>query len=126
MGVRLVRAIAAIAYVLATLLWAVAMLVDAFARCIDGDCADTTQDRLDLSLLLSVIGLAVAAAVLLAVLRRHWLGLWLLLAHVLVYAINLGVFWDLAKTPWLIIPPAALVAAVGYFSVRGSTPRSQS
>ena len=84
---------AAIVYVLATLLWAVAMLVYGFASCIDGDCADTTQHRLNLSLLLSVIGLAVAAAVLLAVLRRHWLGLWLLLAHVVVYAINLGVFW---------------------------------
>jgi len=84
---------AAIVYVLATLLWTVAMLVYGFASCIGGNCADTTQHRLNLSLLLSVIGLAVAAAVLLAVLRRHWLGLWLLLAHVVVYAINLGVFW---------------------------------
>ena len=52
---------AAIVYVLATLLWAVAMLVYGFAFCI----------------------------------------------------------------PSLIIPPAVLVAAVGYFAVRGSTPRSQ-
>jgi hypothetical protein len=125
MNVRLGRTVAAIVYVLATLLWALAMLLDWGFRCIDGDCADTTLHRLDLSLLLSVIGLAVAAAVLLAAVRRHWLGVWLLLTHVVVYAINLGVFWNLAKSPVLIIPPAVLVAAVGYFAGRGSAPRSQ-
>jgi hypothetical protein len=125
MCVRLVRTMAAIVYVLATLLWALAMFLDWGLRCIDGDCADTTLHRLDLSLLLSVLGLAVAAAVLLAAVHRHWVGVWLLLAHVVVYAINLGVFWDLAKSPLLVIPPAVLVAAVGYFAVGGSTPRSQ-
>jgi hypothetical protein len=124
MGATFGRALAAVVYALATLLWAGAMLLDWGFRCIDGDCADTTLHRLDLSLLLSVIGLAVAVAVLLAAVRRHWLGVWFLLAHVVIYAINLGVFWDLAKSPLLIIPPAVLVAAVGYFAVGGAVLRS--
>jgi hypothetical protein len=67
----------------------------------------------------AVIGLAIAAAAFFCSLFSRRLGLSLLALHVVLFAVNLGVVWDLADTPWVLIPPASLAAAVGYVAVGG-------
>jgi len=74
---------------------------------------------MDVSVVLGLIGLTVAAAALLAAVLRRSLGLFLLCSHVVVFAINLGIFWGLGDTPWFLIPFAAVAAAAGYVAVGG-------
>jgi hypothetical protein len=122
MGVTFGRALAAAVYVLATLLWAGAMVLGRALGCEGRDCTADELHRTDLSVVLGFVGLAVAAAALLSSLVRRWLGLSLLGAHVIVFAINLGIFWGLADTPWVFILPAALTAAAGYAAMGGFAP----
>ena len=117
MGVTWARVLAAAIYVLATLLWAGAMVLSRGLGCEGGDCTVDEVRRLDLSVVLGFVGLAVAAAALLGALLRRWLGLSLLGTHLAVYAINLGIFWGLADTPGVFIPLAALAAAAGYVAI---------
>jgi predicted MFS family arabinose efflux permease len=77
---------------------------------------------MDVSLVLSFVGLAAAAATLLGGLFRRWLGLSLLYCHIVLFAVNLAFFWGLADDPWVFIPLAALAAAAGYVAVDSSTP----
>ncbi len=126
MRVTFGRALAAAVYVLATLLWAGAMVLGRALGCEGGDCTGDELHRMDLSVVLGFVGLAVAAAALLGSLVRRWLGLSLLGAHVVVFAINLGIFWGLADTPWVFIPPAALTAAAGYAAMGGFPPTRMS
>jgi len=48
---------------------------------------------LDVSLVFGFVGLAVAAAALLSSILRRSVGLSFLGLHILVYALNLGIFW---------------------------------
>jgi hypothetical protein len=112
------RSLAAVVYLGATLFWFAAMALSAALGCGDG-CGESEVHRLDVSEVLAVIGLAIAAAAFLCSLLSRRIGLSLLALHVVVFAVNLGVIWDLADTPWVLIPPASLAAAVGYVAVGG-------
>jgi hypothetical protein len=87
--------------------------------CEDADCTRSELERLDLSLVLSFVGLAVAAAALLGSVVKTGFGLSFLAMHVVVFAINLGVYWDLGDTPGIFLPLAALAAMAGYVGVGG-------
>ena len=117
MRVTFGRALAAAVYVLATLFWAGGMVLGRALGCEDSDCTANELHRMDLSVVLGFVGLGVATAALLGSLFRRWLGLSLLGAHVAVFAINLGIFWGLADTPWVFIPLAGLAAAAGYAAI---------
>jgi hypothetical protein len=112
------RSLASAVYLGATLFWLAAMALSAALGC-EGGCGESEVHRLDVSEVLAVIGLAIAAAAFLCSLFSRWLGLSLLALHAVVFAVNLGVFWNLADTPWVLIPPASLAAAVGYVAVGG-------
>ena len=113
------RALAGAVYVLATLNWAGAMVLSRDFGCEGGDCTQNELHRMDVSVVLGLIGLTIAAAALLASLFRRSLGLFLLCSHVVVFAINLGIFWGLGDTPWYVIPFAALAASAGFVAVGG-------
>jgi hypothetical protein len=120
MWVTFGRALAAAVYVLATLLWAGAMVLGRLLVCEGGNCAENELHRMDVSVVLGFVGLAVAAAAVLGSVLRRSLGFSFLCLHVVVFATNLGVFWGLGDAPWVFIPVAALVAAAGYIAVGGS------
>jgi hypothetical protein len=108
--------LAAAVYLGATLFWLAAMALSAALGC-DGGCGESEVHRLDVREVLALIALAIAAAAFLCSLFSRWLGLSLLALHAVVFAVNPGVFRDLADTPWVLIPPASLTAAVGYVAV---------
>jgi hypothetical protein len=112
------RSLAAAVYLGATLFWLTAMSLSVALGC-DGGCVDSEMHRLNVSEVLAVVGIAVAAAAFLGSLFSRWISLSLLALHAVVFAINLGVFWGLADTPWVVVPPASLGAAVGYIAVGG-------
>ncbi len=112
------RSLAAAVYLGATLFWLAVMALSAALGC-GGGCGENDVHRLHVSEVLAVIGLAIGAAAFLCSLFSRWLGLSLLALHVVVFAVNLGFFWSLADTPWVLIPPASLAAAVGYIAVGG-------
>jgi hypothetical protein len=116
-----VRALAAVIYVLTTLLWAGAMVLGRLLMCEGGNCTKNELHRMDVSVVLGFIGLAVAAAAVLGSVLRRSLGFSFLCLHVFVFAVNLGVFWGLGDDPWVFIPAAAFVAAAGYVAVGGSS-----
>jgi hypothetical protein len=118
--VPFVRALAAVIYVLTTLLWAGAMVLGRLLMCEGGNCTANELHRMDVSLVLGFVGLAVAAAAVLGSVLRRSLGVSFLCLHVVVFATNLGVFWGLGEDPWVFIPAAALAAAAGYVAVGGS------
>jgi hypothetical protein len=119
MSIVLGRSLAAVVYVLATLSWAGAMVLGRLLFCEGGDCTTNELHRMDLSVVLGFVGLAVAAATLLGGVFRRWLGLTLLCCHIIVFDINLGIFWGLADSPWVFIPLSALAVAAGYVAVGG-------
>jgi hypothetical protein len=118
------RSLAVVLYMIATLSWAAAMALSRLLFCEGGNCTANEHYRMDVSLVLSFVGLAAAAATLLSGLFLRWLGLSLLYCHIVLFAVNLAFFWGLADDPWVFIPLAALAAAAGYIAVDSSTPRS--
>jgi hypothetical protein len=118
MGVTFGRALAAAIYLIATVAWAAAMGLSSLLGC-EGGCFGDERHRLDVSLILGFIGLALAAGTLLGSLLKRWVGLSFLALHIAVFAINLGIFWGLADAPWTFIPAASLAAVAGYFAVAG-------
>lgn len=109
---------------LATLSWAGGMALSRLLFCEGGNCTQHDRYGMDASLVLSLIGLAVAAATLLGAVFRRWLGLAALCCHIVVFAVNLAFFWGLADSPWVFIPLAGLAAAAGYAAVGRSAVRS--
>jgi hypothetical protein len=118
------RALAVVLYMFATLSWAAAMALSRLLFCEGGNCTPNEHYRMSVSLVLSFVGLAAAAATLLGGLFRRWLGLALLYCHIVLFAVNLAFFWGLADYPWVFIPLAGVAAAAGYVAVDSSTPRS--
>jgi hypothetical protein len=112
------RALAAATYWLATVAWAAVMGLSSLMGC-EGGCFGDTRHRLNVSLVLGLVGLAIASAAMLGSILRRWIGLSFLGLHVLVFAINLGIFWGLGATPWIFIPPATLAALAGYLGLPG-------
>jgi len=112
------RFLAVAAYLGGTACWVVAMSAAWGFGCGTG-CTESEVLRLDLSLVLAVVGLAVAPAAFVGSRSSRRLGLSLLALHALVFAINLAMFWVLAGTTWKVIPPAVLVAAFGFVAVGG-------
>ena len=92
------------------------MLLSRLLIC-DGGCATTDIARMNASLVLSFVGVAVAAAAVLGSIVRRRLGLTILWFHALLYAINLALFWGLADSPWVFLPLAAVAAAAGHVAV---------
>ena len=86
------RSLAAAIDLLATLAWAAAMGLFSLLGCVGG-CFGDERTRLDVSLVFGFVGLAVAAAALLSSILRRSVGLSFLGLHILVYALNLGIFW---------------------------------
>jgi len=76
--------------------------------------------NMDVSAVLASVGLPVASATLLLSFYRRWLGVAGLYCHTVLFAVNLAILWDLDDSLWVFIPPAALVAAAGYFATGGS------
>jgi len=118
------RALAAVVYMLATLSCAGANVLGRLLFCEGGDCTTNEQHRMDVSLVLSVAGLAAAAATLLGAVFSRRLGLAALSCHVILFVVNLAFYWGLADSPWIFIPLAALAAAAGYVAVGSSARRS--
>jgi len=109
---------------LATVSWAGAMALSRLLFCEGGNCTPNEHYRMDVSLVLSFVGLAAAAATLLGAVLRRWLGLAALCCHIVVFAVNLAFFWGLADSRWVFIPLAGLAAAAGYLAVGSSALRS--
>jgi hypothetical protein len=122
--VTLGRSLAAAVYLGTTLIWVAAMGVAREFACYEGPCREGVVHSVDLSVVLAVIGLAVAAAAFFCSVFNRWLGLSLLALHAAVFAINLAIFWDMTGTTWKAIPPASLAAAFGYVALGGLPPRS--
>jgi hypothetical protein len=104
------RSLAAAACLGGTVCWVVAMSAVWGLGCGTG-CSE--------SLVLAVVGLAMAPAAFVCSRSSRRLGLLLPALHALLFAINLAMFWHLAGTPWKVIPPAVLVAAFGVVAVGG-------
>jgi predicted MFS family arabinose efflux permease len=66
--------------------------------CEGGNCTPNEHYRMDVSLVLSFVGLAAAAATLLGGLFRRRLGLSLLYGHIVLFAVNMTFFWVLPRT----------------------------
>ena len=123
MDVTLGRSLAASVYIFATLSWAVVMTLGRLLGCEGGNCTTDEIQRMDVSFVLGWVGLAVAAAALLASVFGRSVGIFVLCLHVFVVAVNLGFFWGLGDTPGVFIPLAGLGAAAGYVAVGGALPR---
>ena len=118
------RSLTASVYILATLSWAVVMTLGRLLGCEGGNCTTNEMRRMDVSFVLGWVGLAVAAAALLASVFGRSVGLSVLALHVSVFAVNLGIFWGLGDAPGVFIPLAGLAAAAGYVAVGGTGPRT--
>ena len=66
--------------------------------------------------------MALAVVALLGSLLRPWLGFSLFAFHIVVFSVNLGIFWGLADGPWVFIPLAAMAGTAGYIAVGGLRP----
>jgi hypothetical protein len=118
------RSMAATIYLLATLAWAAAMFLSSLLGCEGGCYGGDERHRLDLSLTLSWVGLALAGAAFIGSLFSRWLGFSLLAFHIVVFSVNLGIFWGLADSPWVFIPLGAIAGTAGYIAVGGLRPPS--
>jgi hypothetical protein len=118
MSMSLRRALAAAIYLLAAIAWALAMALSSLLGC-EGGCFGDERDRLDASVVLGGIGVSLAVAAFFGSILKRWLGLSFLGLHVVVFAINLGIYWGLANSPSVFIPLAGLAAAAGYVAVGG-------
>jgi hypothetical protein len=114
------RAAAAALYLAAALIWVGAMLVGSALGC-EGGCFGDEESRLDTSLVLSLVGLALAAAAFTGSLFSRRLGVTLLVLHAVLFFANLGVLSSLRDTdsPWILLVPGAIAAAAGYVAVGG-------
>jgi hypothetical protein len=115
------RSMAATIYLLAALAWAAAMFLSSLLGC-EGGCYGDERHRLDLSLTLSWVGLALAGAAFIGSLLSRWLGFSLLAFQIVVFSVNLGIFWGLADSPWVFIPLGAIAGTAGYIAVGGLPP----
>jgi hypothetical protein len=113
------RVAAAAVYFAAAILWVGGMWLGSMLGCEYG-CFGDERDRLDTSLVLSLVGVALAAAAFFGSVFSRRLGLLLLGVHLLVFAINLAVLSEVGDAePWILVLPAALAAVAGYFAVGG-------
>ena len=112
------RSLAAVVYVLAALAWAGAMVLSRGLIC-DGGCTASEVDRMDTSVVLAFVGLAIAAAALFGSVLRPRFGLVLLWCHALLWTINLALFWEVPDAAWGFVPAAVLAAAAGFVAVGG-------
>jgi hypothetical protein len=114
------RAAAAGVYIAAALLWVGGMLLGSTLGC-EGGCFGDERSQLDAALVLSLLGLCLAAAALVASLLSRRLGLSVLAVHACVFVANVGMLSGLpdVDSPWIFLVPGALAALAGYVAVGG-------
>jgi hypothetical protein len=114
------RVAAAVIYFAAAIVWVGGMWLGSMLGCEYG-CFSDERERLDTSLVLSLVGLALATAAFLGSLFSRRLGLLLLGVHLLVFVINLALLSEVGDVePWIFVLPAALAAVAGYVAVGGT------
>jgi hypothetical protein len=114
------RAAAGALYIAAAFFWVVGMLLGSMLGC-EGGCFGDERDRLDTSLVLSLVGLSLATAAFVGSLLSRRVGLLVLGVHVIVFVANLVVLSGLpdSGSPWFLLVPGGLAALAGYIAVGG-------